>query len=245
MHSTSSNMSFHLDGAFVGQRSPIASTSSSEKQIVFANTSLSMTQHSLVIQNGDPAHNLIIVTYQDQPTSSSKPQAGVIVGSVLGSLAVIPLVGLGYLLYIRRSQQSADAESPTSDSEHSEAAKSMEAPSLSLLSTARPVRTHQAAGSFQIDASSRGHTGPPAPNYMSESQIPPSSPWFVEPSQGINRVHRWQQETHDATRDIAPMAPPDMSEELSSYYDDNATESQRYRPVTPPPPARRFVVRNN
>lgn len=262
VNGTFSNMSFHIDATFVGrpfvQLSSTASATS-EKQIVFSNTDLSMNQqHSLVIQNGDPSAqsvsdlflDSIIVTYQDEPTSNSKPQVGVIVGSVLGSLALIPVFGLGYLLYIRRRQKSADTEPPSQNQNTQKRPSrwklltlpSIKAPSLSLRSNGRPVRTHQAAGSFQIDSSSRGHTGPPAPKHM--SQNPPASPWVVEATQSLNRLQRWQQETHEATRDVET-APPDMSEELSSYYDDNATESQRYRPGTPPPPPRRFIVRNN
>ncbi|KAK7468439.1 hypothetical protein VKT23_002952 [Stygiomarasmius scandens] len=244
---TESHMTFFLDGGQV-ESTTAPSVSSHERQIVFSKTGLSEGPHVLLIQNNSTSSSTISldsidVTIEDNSSSSSQPQVGVIIGAVLGSLAVIPLCGLGYLLYIRRRQNpenAADVESPPDNTRQQTCRWKLTLPSIlrfnpvNLAQPAQPVRTHRAAGSFQIDNSSRG--GPPNPA--------PASPWFVDPNQRLNRVQIWQQQTHEATRD-QEMAPPDMSEELSSYYDDNATESQRYRPGTPPPPQRRFVIRNN
>ncbi|KAJ3796455.1 hypothetical protein GGU11DRAFT_141133 [Lentinula aff. detonsa] len=52
----------------------------------------------------------------------------------------------------------------------------------------------------------------------------------------------WQQNTQQANRS-PDLAALDMSEELSSYYD-NATTTESRRVRTPPPPSRRYIVTN-
>ncbi|THU89451.1 hypothetical protein K435DRAFT_288441 [Dendrothele bispora CBS 962.96] len=263
-----SNMSIVMDGMFINKG--FISFSEPGTHLVFNQTGLtSGVQHLLVVQNnGDnqkPSNlslSKVVITIGDD-TDTSHPQVGVIVGGVLGGLSLIPLCGLGYLLYLRRRQRpdtEAVAESQPRANNDIQQQQQQQATSrwrsptlLSNISRLNPVtlvqrtlatntvQTQRAARTFQIDDSSRGgvRDGPDT-NHMSSV---PSSPWFVDPSQRLNRVQRWQQQTHEATRDVE-MAPPDMSEELSSYYDDNATDSQRYRPGTPPPPPRRFVIRN-
>lgn len=62
-------------------------------------------------------------------------------------------------------------------------------------------------------------------------------------SDRMESIQAWQRRTLQETRGIRPPPPVDMSEELSSYYDDNATESARVK--TPPPRTRHFTVMNN
>jgi hypothetical protein len=59
----------------------------------------------------------------------------------------------------------------------------------------------------------------------------------------IESIQKWQRQTLRESPQPASRELPDMSEELSSYYEDNPTESNRVR--TPPPPVRHFTVMNN
>ncbi|KAK0198120.1 hypothetical protein F5146DRAFT_73269 [Armillaria mellea] len=57
-------------------------------------------------------------------------------------------------------------------------------------------------------------------------------------------VQQWRRQTHEETASVVSPGLPDMSEELSSYYED-ATDSYRTRaPPRPRRPPRRFTVMN-
>lgn len=82
------------------------------------------------------------------------------------------------------------------------------------------------------------------PNTPGHNHVPPPSAMMLLPSSRVASIQQWQRQTEEETRDMSmrPSTPP-MSEDLSSYYEDNATVSQRIR--TPPPPRRHFTVMNN
>ncbi|SJL05382.1 uncharacterized protein ARMOST_08749 [Armillaria ostoyae] len=56
-------------------------------------------------------------------------------------------------------------------------------------------------------------------------------------------VQQWRRQTYEETASVVSPGLPDMSEELSSYYED-ATDSYRTRAPPQPRPARRFTVMN-
>lgn len=56
-------------------------------------------------------------------------------------------------------------------------------------------------------------------------------------------VQQWRRQTYEETADVVSPGLPDLSEELSSYYED-ATESYRTKPPPRPRPPRRFTVMN-
>ncbi|KAK0245497.1 hypothetical protein EDD85DRAFT_943924 [Armillaria nabsnona] len=56
-------------------------------------------------------------------------------------------------------------------------------------------------------------------------------------------VQQWRRQTHEETASVVSPGLPDMSEELSSYYED-ATDSYRTRAPPRPRPPRRFTVMN-
>ncbi|KAF5339709.1 hypothetical protein D9758_014889 [Tetrapyrgos nigripes] len=127
--SVSSSMSFHLDGAFVGQESPIASDSS-EKLIVFANTNLSMGPHSLIIQNGDPSGlasslflDSVIVTIPSETSENLGSDFFANKGAVIGIFTTVTIVFVVATVFIlwfvqrrkaqRRHSQNRQTQSPS------------------------------------------------------------------------------------------------------------------------------------
>lgn len=105
---------------------------------------------------------------------------------------------------------------------------------LSHYSTEIPYlnQTGERSSPAPLLAAAYGVGQSPMPHYPSGSSF----------SSKMESIHRWQRQTMEETRG-ARIQSVHMSVELSSYYDDNATESHRVR--TPPPPPRRYTVVNN
>jgi len=194
--------------------------------VVYSNSSMSMTEHQLLIQSGqlEGPDSIIILdsivySYDSSEGSSKANPLTTILGAVFGSLAALILVcGLLLFLRIRRRRRRPILH----ESVQSQAVTPWWRlnPFIFLSKTTSRART--AAVTTQRSGSSA-----------------------TESTQADSRTQSildWQHQTQQATRSL-DLAPQDMSEELSSYYENaTATESRRVR--TPPPPPRRYIIRN-
>ncbi|KAE9397685.1 hypothetical protein BT96DRAFT_67552 [Gymnopus androsaceus JB14] len=161
----------------------------------------------------------IVYSYDSSEGSSKANPLTTILGAVFGSLAALILVcGLLLFLRIRRRRRRPILH----ESVQSQAVTPWWRlnPFIFLSKTTSRART--AAVTTQRSGSSA-----------------------TESTQADSRTQSildWQHQTQQATRSL-DLAPQDMSEELSSYYENaTATESRRVR--TPPPPPRRYIIRN-
>lgn len=202
--------------------------------------------------------------------STTSSNTSRVVGAVLGTLLGLLFVGLSIVAYLRYKKGQpiipTFVSSPQATRKHARQGSSSFNPHLFVrkminrMSTSdqrvphpptksRPtqLRPIQLRPSELNDSQLTGGTArsSPAPLLAAAYGLSDPEPHYPSGStfsSKMESIHRWQQQTMAQTRG---MRIPSMnySEEVLSYYDDNATESRRVR--TPPPPPRRYTVMNN
>ncbi|KAJ3915034.1 hypothetical protein F5877DRAFT_70221 [Lentinula edodes] len=208
-------MNFFIDGDAVGSYPPMSATVDEWQYdvVVYRNTSLSTAGHQLLIQSGEEDDG---VSHNNPALGSKRVLLAPVIGGTVGGFVLILLCGVFFFLHQRR-QKSLPA-----------AVETASPPWKRLLN---PFNKHSQKTHMSLD-DTPALTRPVVPHSSSSSQN----------DRRIQSILAWQKNTQQGTR--APdLAPPDMSEELSSYYEDaTTTESRRVR--TPPPPPRRYIITN-
>ncbi|KIK54604.1 hypothetical protein GYMLUDRAFT_76944 [Collybiopsis luxurians FD-317 M1] len=231
--STPPQMSFLINGSEVGQYTPDQDIDSNDWRynvVVYNDILLPMAEHSLTIQineqGGVPILLDSITCSTTEPKSKGSGEHGIpvttVVGAVLGCLAFLLICAVLLLVYRQRRGQKPLLPHRTISSGPPSTRKWKLAffRGPSSTATVEPFETH----------AQRGTT--PRLNVVQSDAL----------DSRTQSILAWQRNTLQATRSL-DLAPPDMSEELSSYYEDaTATESRRIR--TPPPPPKRYIIRN-
>ncbi|KAJ4485451.1 hypothetical protein J3R30DRAFT_3696810 [Lentinula aciculospora] len=228
-------MKFFIDGIEVGSLYPMFATSTEWQYdvVVYQNTSMSMASHQLLISSGgeDGPDAIILldfimystndidsttdgVSLNGSPPGTKGVPLTPVIGATVGGIALIMVCGLFF--FLRRRKRGSRPVTILSDSPWW-----------------RRLRS-------------------PLNGQSSKTQILPNTPGLMravdphpERAQNDCRTQSilvWQQNTQQGTRSV-DLAPLDMSEELSSYYE-NATTTESRRVHTPPPPPRRYIVTN-
>ncbi|KAF8823940.1 hypothetical protein HHX47_DHR9000550 [Lentinula edodes] len=155
------------------------------------------------------------VSHNNAAPGSKRVPLAPVIGGTVGGFVLILLCGVFFFLHQRR-QKSLPA-----------AVETASPPWKRLLS---PFNKHSQKTHMSLDTPAL--TRPVVPHSSSSSQN----------DRRIQSILAWQKNTQQGNRAL-DLAPPDMSEELSSYYEDaTTTESRRVR--TPPPPPRRYIITN-
>ncbi|KAJ3721397.1 hypothetical protein DFJ43DRAFT_1158590 [Lentinula guzmanii] len=245
INDVTNRMKFFVDGILVGSY-PLMSTSSELAEwqygvVVYQNTSMSLENHQLLIQSGEEGgpdaiillDSIMYSTFRGLTNGSisannSTPgprrvPSAPIVGASVGGFVLILVCGLLFFVHRRRRRSFA----VTIQSFHlfvEEAADSSYRQSLrtqTRMSIDSPESIRTAASHLNIDSLS---TRSAKIDCRTQS------------------ILAWQQNTQQGNKS-PDLAALDMSEELSSYYD-NATTTESRRVRTPPPPSRRYIVTN-
>ncbi|KAJ4468002.1 hypothetical protein C8J55DRAFT_208725 [Lentinula edodes] len=230
-------MNFFIDGDAVGSYPPMSATVDGWQYdvVVYRNTSLSTAGHQLLIQSGEEdgedaiilldsiiytTHNTIDssidgVSHNNPALGPKRVPLAPVIGATVGGFVLILLCGVFCFLHQRRQKSLPVAVQTAS-------------PLWKRLLS--PFNKHSRKTHMSLDTPAL--TRPVVPHSSSSSQN----------DRRIQSILAWQKNTQQGTRAL-DLAPPDMSEELSSYYEDaTTTESRRVR--TPPPPPRRYIITN-
>ncbi|KAK0478159.1 hypothetical protein IW261DRAFT_1565144 [Armillaria novae-zelandiae] len=182
-------------------------------------------------------------------TSSLPATRSKIIGGVLGTLGGALVIGLACYAYLRWRRKSSynlpiTKQGPGTDQPgiarlgHHRRSYSFN-PNLLIrkiinkpvnVPTMRDTRHHPPP--LQAELFNTQNHGSPFPSGISS-----------EDYSRLLSVQQWRRQTHEETASVVSPGLPDMSEELSSYYED-ASESYRTRAPPRPRPPRRFTVMN-
>ncbi|KAJ3825919.1 hypothetical protein EV361DRAFT_954108 [Lentinula raphanica] len=222
-------LNFSIDGTEVGSYPPAPAIATDlggwqYGVVVYHNTSIPMASHQLLIQSGEEdgpdaiilLDSIVYSTYINPDTVTRPlPRRELLAAIVGGSVGGFTLVLVfGIVIFVYRRRQMSLTVTVGSSSRWRR-----------LL-----IPPHRQSIKTQTRMSLEG---------------PESSSRITSLTEVDNRTQSilaWQQRAQQGSNSSV-LAPLDMSEELSSYYD-NATTTESRRVHTPPPPPRRYIVAN-
>ncbi|KAF5392016.1 hypothetical protein D9757_003345 [Collybiopsis confluens] len=236
--SVTNQMLFTVDGTELGSYSDSAPVQVGWRYntMVYRNNSMPMAEHELTIQTGQEGGPDAIIlldsilyttaiafgnndaaSESQSPVQSKKkiPVTTIVVGAALGFLGGVLICGLIFLLYRRRYMQ------PNLLPPHVNPSVSPAKQKRKLMAFLRPS---------------------PSKTVQRSTSRPSNTVRLDGQETRVQSILEWRQNTHQESRSPV-LAPADMSEVLSSYYESTTvTGSRRIR--TPPPPPRRYIIRN-